>query len=171
VIFETVEVLISLLALVADVLLLLDNGVREAAVQRQGWAAGYRRRRRGGARWGRSLRGGGSRGRVSGQIVLVADTMHAMIFQAVHILVGLVATQVLAFIGFIDDDCVFGGDDAGGLLLVGSGFADGLWLGDLVDGELGPFLDGPFLVGGNVEVVEGKGDRGGRERLVRRFDG
>ena len=162
-IFETVEVLISLLALVADVLLLLNNGVREAAVQGQGGAGGRRRRRRRGARWGRSLGGGGSCGRLSGQIVLVADAVHAMIFQAVHILVGLVATQVLAFIGFIDDDCVFGGDDAGSLLLVDSGFADGLWLGDLVDRELGPFLSGPFLVRGNVEVVEGKGDRGGGE--------
>jgi hypothetical protein len=40
VILKAVEVLVSFLALVANVLLLLDDGVREAVVQGQGGTAG-----------------------------------------------------------------------------------------------------------------------------------
>ena len=98
------------------------------------------------------------------EIVLVADAVHAMILQPIHVLVRFVAAEVLAFVWFVDNDGVLRGDDAGGVLLWElSGLANSLRLGYLVDGELSPVLSGPLLGGMDVEVLEREGDRGGGE--------
>ena len=41
-----------------------------------------------------------------GKIVLIAYAVHAMIFQAVHVLVRFVATEVLTLVWLVDDDGV-----------------------------------------------------------------
>ena len=51
------------------------------------------------------------------EIVLVADAVHAMILQPIHVLVRFVAAEVLAFVWLVDNDGVLRGDDAGGVLL------------------------------------------------------
>ena len=105
------------------------------------------------------------------EIVLVTHTMHAMIFQAIHVLVCFVATEVLAFIWLVDDDGVLGGDNARGVDAdMWSLVANSLGLRSLVDGKLSPILRRPFFGGMDVEIVERKGDGGGRKRLVRGLD-
>ncbi len=76
------------------------------------------------------MRSGGSTTDVGmREIILIADTVHAVILQPVHVLICLVASEVLAFVWFVDNDCVLGGYDARGFLVNRlSGFANGLRL-------------------------------------------
>ena len=76
------------------------------------------------------MRSGGSTTDVGmREIILIAYTVHAMILQPVHVLICLVASEVLAFVWLVDDDCVLRGYDARGFLVNRlSGFANGLRL-------------------------------------------
>ena len=129
-IFAPVEVLVSFCAFLATVFLFLDDGIIEAREQGQCRAAGYRRSRRGDSRGRWSLRSGGSTAEVGmREIILIAYTVHAMILQPVHVLICLVASEVLAFVWLVNDDGVFGRHDTGIFLMIRlSGLADCLGL-------------------------------------------
>ena len=98
------------------------------------------------------------------EVVLVANTVHAMILQPVHVLVCLVTPEILAFIWFVDDDSVFGRDDTRCFLLSRiTALADDLRLRYLVDGKLRPFLTSPLFGGVSVDILQRKSNGCGRE--------
>jgi hypothetical protein len=106
------------------------------------------------------------------EVVFIADAVNSMVLQSIHVLVGLVTAEILAFVRLVYDNSVLWGNNPWCILriLVLSRFTDSLRLWHLVDRHLWPFLGSPFFGAVYVEVVEGQSDGGRGEWLVGRLD-
>jgi len=108
VILETIQVLVSLIAFLAAISLLLNDRVGEVCMQRQCRTSRSRGDRSRHTRCWWRLRSRRRFTRIGVEIVFIANTVHAMVFQTIHVLVSFVAANVLALVWLVDDDGVFG---------------------------------------------------------------